>query len=220
MDYVVIDLEMCNVPKHYRTNNYKYATEIIQIGAVLMDQDYKRVATISQYVHPEHGVIDTFIVNLTGIQNNQIKHAPLLREVLQRMIEWIGDREYQVIAWSDSDYCQLMHEITSKGLENEQLADFMDEGRWIDYQDVFSKRFDFTRAIGLEEALMLCDIDSEGRFHNGLDDAINTAKLIEKLERNPDYQVHNYEKDTDCHSEPISVSMGAIFANLGINCKV
>lgn len=220
MNYVVIDLEMCKVPQHYRSKDYKYANEIIQVGAVLLDQDYKRIGSISQYVHPEHGVIDTFISNLTGIQNTQVKNAPPLQQVLQHMIDWIGNREYQIFAWSDSDYCQLMHEIKSKHLENEHLKDFMSAERWIDYQDVFVKRFEFSRAIGLEEALLLCDIDSEGRFHNGLDDAVNTAKLIEKLELQPDFRIHNYETEACGDSEPLSVSMGSIFANLGIACNV
>ena len=37
MNYLVIDLEMCNVPKDYRSRSYKYANETIQIGAVLLD---------------------------------------------------------------------------------------------------------------------------------------------------------------------------------------
>jgi len=36
MNYVVIDLEMCKVPKMYRNKIYKYATEIIEIGTVLL----------------------------------------------------------------------------------------------------------------------------------------------------------------------------------------
>ena len=41
MNYLVIDLEMCKVPKHYRNNKYKYANEIIQVGAVLLDEEYE-----------------------------------------------------------------------------------------------------------------------------------------------------------------------------------
>ena len=76
MNYLVIDLEMCNVPRDYRSRSYKYANETIQIGAVLLDEEFKRIGTLSQYVHPEHGVIDPFIQNLTGIRNSQVKKAP------------------------------------------------------------------------------------------------------------------------------------------------
>ena len=51
MNYLVIDLEMCRVPKLYRSK-YKYANETIQIGAVLLDDEFKRIATLCQYVHP------------------------------------------------------------------------------------------------------------------------------------------------------------------------
>lgn len=34
---------------------------------------------------------------------------------------------------------------------------------------------------------MLAEIEFQGHAHNGLDDALNTAFLIEKLEQNPDY---------------------------------
>ena len=64
----------------------------------------------------------------------------------------------------------------------------MQPKRWIDYQDAFVKRSGFSRAISLSEALMLCDMQPCGRLHDGLDDAINTAKLIEMLESDPDYR--------------------------------
>ena len=53
---LIIDLEMCNVPRDYRKRSYKYANETIQIGAVLLDEDFKRIGTLCQYVHPEYGV--------------------------------------------------------------------------------------------------------------------------------------------------------------------
>ena len=141
MNYLVIDLEMCNVPRDYRSRSYKYANETIQIGAVLLDEEFKRIGTLSQYVHPEHGVIDPFIQNLTGIRNSQVKKAPRIEEALLHMIDWIGDREYKVYAWSGSDRAQLLHEIKAKKICDERILDFVCEARWIDYQDVFVKRF-------------------------------------------------------------------------------
>lgn len=43
MFYLVFDLEMCKVPRYYRERTYKYANETIQIGAVLLDEDFKRI---------------------------------------------------------------------------------------------------------------------------------------------------------------------------------
>lgn len=55
MNYLVIDLEMCRVSKLY-CKGYKYASEIIQIGTVLLDEEFSRIAALCQYVNPEYGV--------------------------------------------------------------------------------------------------------------------------------------------------------------------
>ena len=135
---------MCKVPRDYRSNSYKYATETIQIGAVLLDDSFKRIGTLCQYVHPEHGVIDYFIENLTGIKNSQVKNAPKLEEALGRV-----------------------------------------------------------------------EIEPEGNFHDGLDDAVNTGYLIEKLELNPEYQLVSYEMP-DKPSERLSSTLGELFAGLDL----
>lgn len=216
MNYLVIDLEMCKVPKDYRSKNYKYANEIIQIGAVLLDDEYKQIDTFSQYVHPEHGVVDYFITNLTGIQNKQVKHALKLQEVLIHLLDWLGDRQYKIFAWSNNDYVQLQHEISIKNLDVEKIQDFMCKERWIDYQEVFGKRYEFESAVSLEEALLLCDIEPDGKFHDGLDDARNTAKIIEKLELNPEYQLIHVERQAEWSSQPLKTNLGDLFAGLNI----
>lgn len=216
MNYLVIDLEMCKVPKNYRGKSYKYASEIIQVGAVLLDEDYKEIGTLCQYVHPEFGVLDYFITNLTGIENGQVKNAPKLKEALIHMVDWLGEREYKVFAWSKSDYCQLNHEITSKKLNDEKLEELMKPERWIDYQEVFGKRYNFEHAIGLKEALMLCNIEPDGRLHDGLDDAWNTARLIEKLEKNPDYKLVYRERQAQEDSQPLKICLGDLFKGLDL----
>ena len=213
MNYLVIDLEMCRVPRDYRSKRYKYANETIQIGTVLLDEEFKRIGTLSQFVHPEHGVIDYFIENLTGIKNGQVKHAPRLQEALLHMLNWIGDREYKVYAWSGSDRAQILHEIKAKNIVDEKIASFMEESRWVDYQDIFMKRYEMSRKMSLEEALGRADIDPEGRFHDGLNDAVNTGLLIEKLELNPDYQLVSYEMPEKL-SEHLSSSLGELFAGM------
>ena len=181
MNYLVIDLEMCKVPKDYRNKNYKYASEIIQIGAVLLDERYRRRDEICLYVHPEHGEIDKF-------------------------------------AWSNSDFSQLSHEVRSKKLQDEKIQSFMAPERWIDYQEVFGKKYSFEKAVSLQEALMLCDLTQDGRMHDGLDDALNTAKLIRKLELNPEYQLICRQTLTEEESDPLNICLGDLFAGLHIEC--
>lgn len=46
MFHLVIDLEMYKVPRDYRSKSYRYAYETIQIGAVLLDDSFKRIGTL------------------------------------------------------------------------------------------------------------------------------------------------------------------------------
>ncbi len=215
MNYLVIDLEMCRVPRDFRGKNYKYANETIQIGAVLLDDEFKRIGTISQYICPEHGVIDPYIQNLTGISNGHVKKAPKIQEALIHLLNWLGEREYKVYAWSSTDRDQIMHEVKAKHIEDARINAFMEENRWIDYQAVFSRRYEFDRCLSLQEALERADVEPEGRFHDGLDDAVNTGYLIEKLEMNPNFQLVSYEIPEKDKAECF-YSLGELFARLNL----
>ena len=217
MNYLVIDLEMCNVPKMSRRNGFNCRNEIIQIGAVLLDENYNETGRLSQYVKPQYGSIDKFIENLTGIRYANVKHAPSVQEALLHLIDWIGDREYRVLAWSNSDHSQLNRELGAKRIDDERITEFMDKERWTDYQHCFDERFGYNRATGLEHALVLCDITTEGRMHDGLDDAVNTAAIIRLLENDPDFVIEDVFSKY-CSDEECSFTLGSVFAGLGIAC--
>ena len=82
--------------------------------------------------------------------------------------------------------------------------------RWGDYQEIFGKKYNFEQAVGLQEALMLWDIEPDGRMHDGLDDAWNTARLIEKLEKNPNYKLIYRER------QALKVRLGELFEGLNL----
>ena len=69
---VVIAIEMCVVQKEYQWKDYPYEHEIIQIGAVMMDEGYEITDEFSTYVRPQYGRIDHFIQELTGIGDKEI----------------------------------------------------------------------------------------------------------------------------------------------------
>ena len=211
---LVIDLEMCKVPKLYRKKTYKYATEIIQIGAVLLDEELEEVDTFSQYVHPEYGMVDPYIRDLTGIKNGQIKHMPKLEEALREMMIWLDGRKFRLYAWSDNDYIQLQREIRCKNIREEGLAQFLQEDNWTDYQEVFGKRYGYEKSVSLTDALLLTGLEVDGRLHDGLYDAINTANLIRKLEQNPDYQLNTCMVKEE--TEPLMTCLGDLFANISL----
>lgn len=106
--------------------------------------------------------------------------------------------------------------IQSKGITNLEILEFINPDRWTDYQKTFDNRYDFNRSVGLADALELCEIEPDGHFHDGLDDAINTAKIIKKLEENPEYQIVHSDHVIGSESEPLKTSLGELFSGLDI----
>lgn len=215
--YVVVDVEMCKVQKSYRWKNYRYASEIIQIGAVMMNEEYEMIGEFSTYVCPKYGKIDYFIRNLTGITEKDVRTAPSLEDALRSLLLWMGKKDVTFFSWSETDYYQIRGEILSKGLDEEEMSLFLDKDRWVDYQKTVNERFELGRALSLRDALELSELDQEGRLHDGLVDAYNTARMIAKLERNPDYR---FVLDRLCveeqESQPLCTSLGSLLQGLNL----
>lgn len=190
--YVVIDLEMCKVAKGQR-KEYPMRNEIIQIGAVLMDEQLNVVKRFNCYVKPEYGWIDPFIERLTGIDQSKVQDAPMLFEALQIFFRWLPEEDVTAVSWSLSDKYQFAKELAAKGIVLERMAELLNS--WVDCQKTFTEKVKGVKVYSLSEALNATDILGEGRAHDGLADAYNTALLFAKMEReetlvlNPYYEV-------------------------------
>jgi len=210
---VVVDVEMCRV--RTKGTGYPFKNEIIQIGAVMMDEAFAIKDKFSTFVSPRYGKIDRFIAGLTGITERTIKDAPDIEEALDRMLRWIGENEVIFYAWSDSDYRQIQREIEFKCQESERWTTLLSEENWVDYQKTMGDRLEYFRSIKLEEALELAEIDTEGHMHDGLDDAYNTALMISKLETQKDYQtIVERLREREKEQEPLTTSLGSLLAGV------
>lgn len=210
---IVLDLEMCRIGKEYRKKEFPHQHEIIQIGAVKMNEEGQIIDTFSIYVHPIYGRVDHFIQELTGISEKMLTYAPEIQDALQLLMDWTGPDYQKVYTWSASDRSQLFHEIDSKHIHLTNLKTFMQKDHWIDYQKIFGKRYKFSWAMSLKQALEMTGIETEGHEHNGLDDAYNTAKLISKLEMEPEYELPSHEITiSDEENQTSGFSLGELFS--------
>ncbi len=185
--YVVFDLEMCKVPKHIKTENLHM--EIIEIGAVLLDEAYKEVDSFKTYIKPEYGFVDNFIEKLTGITIAETKNAPETKQALEMFAKWIPD-DAVLVTWSENDEHQLRKEMEYKNIDIPKLNKLLDE--YIDSQLDFSDIMDSDRQYSLYEALVLGDIDFDEDIHDALVDARNTALLFAKMETEEEFKFISY----------------------------
>lgn len=209
--YVVVDLEMCKVPHEKRSKVYRWANETIQIGAVLLDEQYKVIDEFNMYVKPEFGKLDWYITKLTGITLKDLIDAVTMREAITAFINWIpGDA--MVVSWSDNDLKQVQNETIAKSIADERLDEIF--STWIDCQKMFSEKLDEKRIFRLSEALIAADILPEGQEHDGLVDALNTAKLFAKMMLEPELKLNSYFEDAhNKDNGTLYFTMGELFSN-------
>ena len=80
--YVVVDLETTG-------NSPKKGERIIQFAAVVIEED-QIIAEYSTFIHPEQE-ISMFIEELTGIDNDMVKDAPIFEDVAERISALLKD---------------------------------------------------------------------------------------------------------------------------------
>lgn len=187
--FAVIDLEMCRVPRRMRKEGLMLKNELIQIGAVLLDETYNIVDKFMTYVSPEYGRVDNFIEDLTGITNEDLKNAPVFEKAMNLFLSWIP-KDTVLVAWSENDEKQIVKEAEAKGIVMPELESYA--GSWIDCQKTFADKLDNNRCYRLSEALVIADIESEIGEHDALIDAENTALLFSKMESDEEFTINPY----------------------------
>ena len=180
MKHIVVDLEMNNIRR--RSEARKICTnEIIEIGASMLDENLWEIGKFQIYVKPEYNDVTVpKISKLTGITNEMVANAPTFSVAFKQFTDWclnIKD-DVMIYAWSNTDHSQVMKEIQLKQYKlSEEEHKLMEHG-WTDFQNEFDIHLGFERQISLKLALDMAGIDFNGRQHDALDDARNTAKLL------------------------------------------
>ncbi len=162
--------------------------EIIEIGAVKLDNEYRVVDTFSLYIKPEYNPqITKTCTKITGITTETLEGAPSFKEAMPLFIDWLGTSDLKIYAWGRDDKQQLEQEYRIKGLYERLPHPFK---KWRDFQGIFMRIFDFNRRIGLTVVLEMLGIDFEGKQHRAVDDAFNSAKLLMLVKDPVAYKKH------------------------------
>ena len=175
MKHVVVDLEMNPVSREFREVRRKLNEEVIEIGAVRLDENFQQEAEFQCYVKPEYGPIKKHITSLMGITQAMVADKKTYAACFQDFVDWVGEEETKIYSWSMSDIKQLRSECRYK------LPDFDIEWlneRWVDLQQEFDDRLGLHNSLALKHALGAMDHKFEGTQHTALADAINTSAIL------------------------------------------
>ena len=180
MQYIVVDLEW-NQPVSYETKVYREVGdrlifEMIQIGAVKLDERFEIVDSVSIPIQPTHYIkIHPRIKRMTQLGPDELADAPRFLEAMDQFAAWCGE-DYTLLTWGCDDVSVL-----------KQNMDFFECRVALpplcDIQRLFSDVYECKDRKGLKAAMEMLEIEpDEGLFfHNALHDAYYTALVFARL---------------------------------------
>ncbi len=179
MNYIIVDFEMNQIASRYTEEKKICRMEIIEIGAVIMDESFLVLGEFKTLVKPQYNdEIFKRYETLTGISTGMVSGAPTFATAYEMFVNWCESysSEYEIYAWSENDYHQLVAEMTLKSYTCEEKMKPLKN--WFDFQKEYVEKLGLERVISLEKALDYAGIPFEGRMHDALWDAKNTAELF------------------------------------------
>ena len=179
MNYIVLDLEWNSA--YYKPQG-RFINEIIQIGAVKLDEKFDIIDTFQVYIKSKIvKKLSNRTINLTRITNQQMSSGIPFREAVSRYNQWAGS-DTITMTWSDSDLYAI---VDNSRIFLDSSLKFALYG-YLDLQSYIQKELKYkghaiTNQISLANAASMLNISTEGfELHNAGDDAYLCALMLKK----------------------------------------
>lgn len=180
MEYIIFDLEAtCWEKNNTRIN------EIIEIGAVKLNNHLETIDTFSIFVKPYiNPVLSSFCTSLTTISQTDVNSAPFFADSMGKFETFITatSDHIKLISWGNYDKKQILEESLLKKYHGPILKLL---GTHINLKNIFSQTYKVKKA-GMLNALKYLNIKLEGTHHRGIDDAKNISLIFKKIYSNID----------------------------------
>ncbi len=190
MNYIVLDLEwnQSNTGKEPQVKDLPF--EIIDIGAVKLDDGRSKVGEYTQLVRPSvYTQMHKVTGNLIHLQMQDLKKGHPFKEAAEEFLAWCGE-DYIFCTWGPLDLFEFqrnMHFYGMEPLSGEPI-------RFLDVQKLFSIACDEKeQRRNLEHAIDFLKIEKDVPFHRAYSDAYYTARILREL---PQEVFVNYSIDT------------------------
>lgn len=181
MNCIIVDFEW-NQPlagTHSIEQPFRFDAEIIEIGAVKLNERYETVGEFKLYVKPSfYPFLNADVVSLTKIRAQNLQAAPDFPEACALFSNWCGE-DCCFCTWGPGDIPVLLDNMLMHGMDTPE------EIRCCNLQQVFGDVVvRDRRQWSLENAVKLLGLPKE-RAHDALNDARNTRKLCDRVDLLP-----------------------------------
>lgn len=178
MNYIVLDMEW-NQAKSYSDmikDPVMLTGEIVQIGAVKLDDSFHAIDSFCQRVKPSYyREIHPRVAEVTRLTNADLRIGSSFCSVFEQFVEWCG-HEFQFLVWGTEDIRVLrknmiLHEIETSGIPQH-----------FNLQNIFAVQIlDKVKQYSLSRALAHVR-EKAYPAHDALNDAMSTALLCNHLD--------------------------------------
>lgn len=178
MNYVILDLEWDSV--FYKPQK-RFINQILQIGAVKLDDSFNLVDTFEATVRSEISKkVTGRFAKLTGITSEIMRAGMPFKEAVLSYNKWVGEGTV-TMTWSNSDlYTILENEETLLKDVHFKIENYLDLQVFIQ-NEMRLHGYDDKNQISLETAAEKLNIKTDGiDFHTAKDDSLVCAYLLKK----------------------------------------
>lgn len=181
MNYIVLDLEWNQGNATKESENPELSFEIIEIGAIKLNEDLELVGEFSKLIKPQvHQEMHHITSKLIHMRIEELKRGEPFVKVMQDFLEWCGEEDYTFCTWGPLDLTELQRNM--RYYEMEPLSD--GPIKFLDVQKLFSIAFEDRKARrSLEWAVDHLKIEKDIPFHRAFSDAYYTSKVLSRINR-------------------------------------
>ena len=181
MNYIVLDLEWNQSPSGKSGENAGLPFEIVEIGAVKLDADRRRIGEYHQYIAPTvYHELHHITQGILKISMKELKKGKTFAVAAVEFFDWCRDGgEYCFVTWGSMDLTELQRNCRFHEIEERFPQPFI----YCDLQKMFSICYDDGKSrLSLEDATAQMEIPQGTMFHSAMNDADYTAQIMAKMD--------------------------------------
>lgn len=180
MQYIILDLEWNGV---YSKKLKRYFNEIIEFGAVRLDEHRRLTDSFRMFVRPQvTSQLSKVVTDLTNLSIDDLEQGFSFPKVVRHFSRWIGSEETILMTWGDTDLHMLLENC--QYFFHSNRIPFLK--RYVDVQQYCQSKLEGTKNTGLQLGLskaaqqMSIELD-ENEMHRALDDSRVAGMIFAKL---------------------------------------
>lgn len=179
MNYIVFDLEWNQAGRKNREIE-TLPFEIIEIGAVKLNENFEKIGEFSRLIRPSvYHIMHGMTQDIVHISMNELKREQSFGPVCRHFLKWCGE-DAVFGTWGPLDLTELQRNMKYFGFDD------LSDGpiAFLDIQKLYALTYepnDYKKRRALNVAVEQLGLEDDIPFHRAYGDAYYTAKVLAKI---------------------------------------